>query len=277
MNCHKATQQIPLFIEADLETAEMQQVSLHLEACHACREIAAEFQSSQSSFRAVTAPVFDEAILVEMRAAVQYAIAQTTTRPPFVEWLPSVWTWKVAFAASIALLLLSGIVMYRREGEEQHQPHVTANRQVKAVPSASPVLKEDLAKSFLGNRRVLQPRMGRNNPALGEVRASEHNPGTNAIKYPSPERTTESDDQMIAASLAPAGVDTFPPTNSGGDGFILPLAPAAENAAEAPNLKLVSPEPEMLRMEFQTADPNIKIIWLTPKEPARTTPAANIQ
>jgi hypothetical protein len=32
------------------------------------------------------------------------------------------------------------------------------------------------------------------------------------------------------------------------------------------------PEPEMMRMEFQTADPNIRIIWLTPKAIA-TNPA----
>jgi hypothetical protein len=48
-------------------------------------------------------------------------------------------------------------------------------------------------------------------------------------------------------------------------------------AGPPPEDATFAPEPEMLRMEFQTADPNIKIIWLTPKEPTRTNPAADIQ
>lgn len=59
-------------------------------------------------------------------------------------------------------------------------------------------------------------------------------------------------------------------------------APPAPSVTEPPAASSVlataatpaEAEPEMLRMEFQTADPNIRIIWLTPKEPARTTPAA---
>jgi hypothetical protein len=33
--------------------------------------------------------------------------------------------------------------------------------------------------------------------------------------------------------------------------------------------------PEILRIELQTADPNIRIIWFAPKEPNSTIPNTN--
>ena len=38
MNCKKITQLIPLFVEADLEAAEMQCVTAHLESCDLCNK-----------------------------------------------------------------------------------------------------------------------------------------------------------------------------------------------------------------------------------------------
>ncbi len=277
MNCQKAKPLIPLFIEADLAAAEMQRVTTHVETCDACREVVAEFQTSQSALRATTAPVFDEIMLVEMRRVVKGEIARMPARPPVSEWLLPNWNWKLAVAATAVLLCGSVIVMSWR-GAATPPVQIGAAKDDSTSPSVNLTRNDPLAKTPIESQ-VFQPRTGRQNKAQGGVRASERNPGDGTTNPSSPERATEPDEPVTAASIAPFGangpsaniprVDTF--------GFTLPPAPQAENAVEAANLKLASPEPEMLRMEFQTADPNIKIIWLTPKEPTRTNPAAVIQ
>jgi hypothetical protein len=102
------------------------------------------------------------------------------------------------------------------------------------------------------------------------VRANERNPGNNVPRQFSPERATDVDNQIAAVSVAPSGAGDEAASFPSVDGLTLPLAPQAENASGKKDA-----EPEILRMEFQTADPNIRIIWLTPKEPARTNPATD--
>ena len=280
MNCEKAKPRIPLLVENDLDAADMQQVTEHLETCHLCRHLVAEFQASQSSLRAATLPEFDEAVLAQVRMAVQDEIARTATRPPMVEWLPLLWNWKVAFVATAGLWLVSGIVLSRRGGGEQQRVHVAqVNPAVNsASPTSTPLRKQALPNSpgamlAIQPRREqqgFQPRMGRKKIAQGEVSVSERNPGSIATNYLSPERAIEIGN--LTASLAPSGADDSSANVSSDAGLILPPAQIVNLETKPP-----PPEPEMLRMEIHTADPNIKIIWLTPKEPTRTNAAPIIE
>ncbi|MBL8207770.1 MAG: zf-HC2 domain-containing protein [Blastocatellia bacterium] len=269
MNCKKAEQLIPLFIEADLDAAEMQQVSHHLETCAACRATVAEFEASQSLLRSVAMPAFDEAMFVEVRSAVMKRIAQPATRPAFAAWWQPIWNWKFAFAAAVILLVV-GVAIRQRGGKSIDNPVASGANVSKsdlAVVRKSPDIKTPPAA------QPFQPRMGRKHQAQGGVRGSERHPENSAIKQLSPERATIVDGQIASAVIAPSvtseAVSIFPRVDT--LGFTLPPPPPAENAILPPDKN--TNEPEMLRMEFQTADPNIRILWLTPKEPARTTPA----
>ena len=117
MNCKKITQLIPLFVEADLETPEMEQLSAHFAACELCGNRVKEFQASQFTLHNFAAPEFDEDVFKQMRSSVLNEIA----RPKFSDVIHPLWNWKAAFAASLAMIiLLSGIAMNRHSSNENH-------------------------------------------------------------------------------------------------------------------------------------------------------------
>ena len=270
MNCKKAAQLIPLFIEADLETAAMQSLTEHLEACDSCRCVAKEFQASQSLLHSVALPEFSENTFVQMRSSVLNEIA----RPKISDLLHPIWNWKTAFAASLAMItLMSGIVIYRLNITENivAQTPRTSDKKHEFSAVAS---SKDLVKPSSVSSKVLKPRRGRKNIAQGEVSGRERNPGKIGTNHSSPERAIDIDNEIITAkSVAPFGANDLSANIPRGAtlGFMLPPASQAENAAAQ------LPEPEMLRIEIQTADPNIKIIWLAPKDTnsSRTGTAAD--
>ncbi len=265
MNCKKAAQLIPLFIEADLDAAEMQYVTEHLKDCNSCRYIVQEFQASQSLLHSVTLPEFDENTFVQMRNSVLNEIAC----PKISELITPVWNWKAAITAAFAMIILtSGVVIYWHNATENIVVQTSGTGDKKHEFSAVASSK-DLVKPSSVSSKVLKPRRGRKNIAQGEVSASERNPGKISTNHSSPERAIAIDNEIITAkSVAPFGVNDL---SANIPSFMPPPAPQAENVAAQ------LPEPEMLRIEIQTADPNIKIIWLAPKDanPSRPGTAAD--
>ena len=266
MNCRKAEQLIPLFVEIDLDAAEMQQVTAHVETCHSCRALIAEFQASQASLHAVALPAFDEAMLTEMRSTVMQRVAPPAMRPPFVEWLQPIWSWKWTFVAATAVLVLASSFVMSRRRTETNPGQIGTTAKGAALSTATQAQSETTQKAS-HTHPVFQPRTGRKNKAQGEVSVSERNPGNNVRRQPRPERATDVDHQIAASASSEAGNDVAILLRVDTLDFTLPPAPQAETGVlpALPNLEKSASEPEMLRMEFQTADPNIRIIWLTPK------------
>ncbi len=253
INCEKAERLIPLFVEADLEATEQQAVSQHLDICLTCRNLAAEFQSSQTWIQAMGVPAFDERLLADLRNAVQQNVAKPKLELASV-FLP-LWNWKFALAGAVALLLLaSGILMQARVGSE-NQPQVAAGIPPNVVAqqlitNAKIAEKKQASSVFVQHRATSKtiPAHQRKRD-LGEAPASETpvagvDPGIVATAETTASATA------VNASLAD----------------FLTLAPSTPPEMAAKSETKVA-EPEMLRMEIQTADPNIRIIWLTPKEP----------
>lgn len=256
MNCKKAAQLIPLFIEADLETAAMQSLAEHLEMCDSCRSVAEEFQASQSLLHSVALPEFHAAAFAQMRNSVLNEIA----RPKISDLLHPIWDWKTAFAASLAMIILtSGAVNYWPDATENIVAQIPGNSDKKHEFSAVASSK-DLVKPSSVSSKVLKPRRGCKNIARGEVSASERNPGKIGTNHSSPERATAFHTQIIPESVAPS--ETTDPKAD----LITTAIPKPENT-----------EPEMLRIELQTADPNIRIIWFAPKETIAANTKADLR
>ncbi len=250
MNCRKAEQLIPLFVEADLDVAQMRQVTKHLETCALCRGLVAEFQASQSSLRTTTAPAFDEAMLVEMCRAVNGEIVRMPAPLPVIEWLLPRGHWKLAGVA-VVMLCVSGFVFYSQFKTKSE-----------SVVSA---LRDQLsADACCGTRSVrdLNFRAPVHDRSAGRLRS----PYRNQVAPPAKQVASVLREKQPPSEVKPENsVETATAS--------LFLAFAQSQPEETPS----APEPEMLRMEIQTADPNIKIIWLTPKEPARTNTAPIIE
>ena len=248
MNCKKITQLIPLFVGEDLEALEMEQLSAHFAACNLCDDAVKEFQSSQFMLHNFAAPEFDEDVFAQMRSSVLNEIAC----PQIENLSTSFWNWKVAFAASLAMIILvSGIALNRHGNPENHIAQTANIGEVKTT-NFNFYASKNSTNTLPVVRKIPKPRSGRNSIAQGEASVSKRNPGNVIENHPSPERATY--EPMIAATIA----HTDQAAN---------ILPQAENttAMTNPNSEKSIPEPEMLRMEIQTADPNIKIIWLMPQ------------
>jgi len=242
MRCELSEKLIPLYIGGDLEQAESDGLRLHLENCAACSRVAGEFQASQSWFAAAPLPDFDEASFANMRASV---LSQIERRQSFRKWfellLPK-WNPRMMLAASaVALAVATGlmIAVYREQTiPAQNGEETFANNSEKAEGSA-------------GNKNSSPPTgNGGNGTATGRV-------STATVR----ERANPRSQQRESNRAATESIE-LPPEAFQNDPFGQPN----NELQQVEDSIVAEAEPkEMLRMEIQTADPNIRIIWLTPK------------
>ena len=230
MNCRRMEELIPLYVEGDLGEHSASHVRSHLQACVACRARAAEYEASQAWLRAYGPPDFDEAFVDSIRAGVMRELGASETTPPFVERLK---LWLVprrlaaATAALIVIFIALALFIYSSKSRVKHQDDEVAEHQ-----SAPPVEK-------LPDNQNVQP---------GKPQRISH----------PPRRTARRTAPLIATHLqrdarrVPMPQDHF-------------IAEQPRKAVPVDSNNAATYSQEKLRIEFQTADPNIRIIWFAPK------------
>jgi len=240
MNCTKAEQLIPLDAGGDLQPPEADSVRQHIEACAHCQQIAEEFAASQAWLSEFATPNFDEAVLADLRASVHREIAQmesageATDRKTWFGWLLPQWSPRFAVAAAVALLIVIGglaVSIYRHKTPTQEVVIKDQPPKPSATPAGGNSVSDLPGKLQTANET---PRSPHRNHRLNQP-----------VQVPQ---------QFIPEVPAPTGVTAQ--ANPG-------VEPTTDPARTTDVAKA---EPEMLRIEFQTADPNIRIIWLTPKD-----------
>jgi putative zinc finger protein len=240
MLCAHAEKLIPLFAGDDLPAREADALRLHMESCAGCRRLAAEFEESRDWLREFSAPQFDESTLDGMRDSVLRDIARIENRTRRVQWI--VPGWNLRFMASMSMLLLIAIVAAYAYRGARPRP----------VPD-----KKDMV--------IIKPGFGQNDERVKPSPVPAQRSLRKRLRIIPAARPVKSPDQEIAhmsLSSSPINIEpVFGPP--GGD---IGKHDAMFNR-------------EMTRIEFQTADPNIRIIWLTPKDSnsSSTKPAINSQ
>lgn len=250
MNCRKAEQLIPLYVESDLDFAEMQFVAEHLQNCANCCELAAEFQASQNLLRTATAPEFDDALFADMRCSVQQVLDAQGSRFSFAEFLARFNGWKFALATATALILLASAVVIKMQSASENKIRIVKNES--AVIENENVERKKTDEK--GPAPITIKNIIRSRKNFGVVKTERDIP-----KQPSPEKAP------VVPEIA---------KNEIPDARLIPSI-GDQSAIADSNTEKKSAEPEMLRMEIQTADPNIKIIWLTPKDSVPGTAGDN--
>jgi len=249
MNCTRAEQLIPLDAGGDLLPEEADRLRQHIDACAHCRQLAEEFAASRAWLSEFAAPAFDpefgEAVFADLRASVRREIEKTESageRGRWFERLLPQWSPRFAVAAAVMFLILAGglalsayfsayfsAYWHKRPLQEvstKDQPPTTEiNRPTPTPPLELPV------EDHLANARS-QPKRSRANRHTQRPRpfVTDDTVATALTAQPSPEPTIE------------------PARNS-------------DVAKTEPEVLGI----EMLRIELQTADPNIRIIWFAPK------------
>jgi hypothetical protein len=261
MNCTRAGRLMPLYVAGDLEATQARTVATHLAACEDCRALAAEFAASRSLLaEACELPEFGAEFYAGIRSAVLDEIkrdAATPTSPtPFLappsSFIAALFGRRLIYAASVALLLVAcGLALYHvrrgtnepphemaRDGREQHE-------QSQPLPTrdSSPTPPRELEKREPAPRVVLASANTRNSRRLSGA--------SSAVKHGITPRQTELAQTNIAPLASLPGVSRTAATTA--------------DAASQPAV-------EASRIEIQTADPNIRIIWLTPQKSEAPTP-----
>ena len=241
MQCTHVEKLIPLFAGDDLPAREADALRRHLESCENCRRLAAEFEESRDWLCGFAAPQIDESMLDGVRDSVLRDIGRIENRARWLQWIIPGWNLRFAFATSLALLLagaLLGLVINRRQSPHDPKSNRAEERnggsdQVNLPPGKTPDGQANNDKQDAS--RKTHRRKFRREP-------TKRGPG----------ESQQSEEPMVGLDLVTQRTDT--------------VGPAADPSA-APDPADTDPDADQdaLRIEIQTADPNIRIIWFARK------------
>jgi Putative zinc-finger len=230
MNCTQIEKLIPLFTGGDLPAEEETAVRNHLATCEQCAGIAGEYDESRDWLRGFAMPQFDQGVFDDLRDRVRTTIARAQTQPSLLELLTPIWSRWFALASASALALLAiGMIIYH-------------NRQTVPQPDLSRKGRNEAPRTKTGNSTSAVHTSGEQQKTTAKHRSRRSKIFT--LPY-----TETPDPKTIALESYPIDLRLVI-----GEAVNLDVSQTADTVEE------------MLRFEFQTADPNIRIIWLTPKE-----------
>ena len=229
MKCRRVEKLIPLYVERDLESGIADRISSHLDWCGRCNWLADEYRESQSWLRSSAAPEFDEAALNAFKAGVLNRIAETNAKPSLIASLMQHWSRKQVLAFSTAVLVVLGMVVLY-----VYQTRARLGAPTPQIVDSRPSIEPGPA-GIAENPRQANSDKRRDSPKKRVYRAARNSRNALALR-----RATHTD----ARDRATVARASFTPVNSSGFGAT----------------------PAMLRIEIQTSDPNIRIIWFAPKE-----------
>jgi hypothetical protein len=229
MNCRRIEKLIPLYVEGDIGEHDASPLQSHLQSCAACRALVAEYEASQAWLRAAE-PDFDAAFVDTIRAGVMRELAASEAAPPFVErlrrWLAPR---RLAAVTAALVVILMALLIYSGRSRVHHRDDQIARQPVSPVEKQNEGLNpapEAKLKAGDQPKRHLSRRLG---SALAK------DSPRNVRRARTPQNNLVAQQPLHLKPAVP--VDDRPATKGA----------------------------ERLRIDIQTADPNIRIIWFAPK------------
>jgi hypothetical protein len=237
MNCTTVEKLLPLYVEGDLAAREAATLRAHLSSCDGCRGLAEEFRLSQARLHNFAVPEFGAEFYEQIRGAVLTEIhSRPVARPSLRQRLHGLFPLRPAFAVSLSLFVLCGAltwVVYRS-----------------LVKDDAPLVGLEMGRGdFNPGLLIAAPPPPETKDAstagVVDVRQAGSATGNRARQKFSPAARRE--------ARAPV------PSPENGDAATVAAAGQASNDGEVAN---ITPPQAIARMEIQTSDPNIRIIWL---------------
>ncbi len=270
MNCTCVEKFLPLHVAGDLAGRRARAVAKHLTTCAACRHAAVEYDASRKLLQDGVASLpaeFDNAFYEEIRNSVLAQIKQSRTlAPPPAVSLSSFFNGRFAYAASLVLVMLAVVYslhsfLSRTTGDDLRQKVIAnANSTLNVSPTAAAAARPTpQAIQAANNRR-------QNSPASIDFSGSATGGGTHVAKSPLAKRRTPLEDTrsgekpvltLMSNTTSQARRNPLAPTTT------IDGARSANEEAVASRGATTTPT-EVSRIEIQTSDPNIRIIWLSP-------------
>jgi hypothetical protein len=247
MNCKQVQELLPLYVGRDLEEKRERKVTAHVHSCAECAGAADEYRETRQLLQDFAPPPFSEDVYVGIRGRVLREIEAESTASSLPE-LVAVWfrprlTWAVASAALIAFTLLAFYFIANRRSDQ------LAGKDAVEQPA-----RNEKGGSQRDTRAAPPPSShGGDQPQLAGIRQPGQRksrgvltPGVKSVA------ANSSDGKSTVANVSPQ-------TNYSVE---LSVFPARDSAASG----------KILRVEIQTKDPNIRIIWFTSPETKPAVP-----
>ncbi len=249
MNCDYVEQLLPLYVGGDLEERSSRLISAHLQRCPQCASAADEYAGANQLLRQFGSPVFPEEVYASIRMRVLNEIERESHSST---WPNAIWRFFTPLAplrlrmvtAGLVLVML-GTVFYFFANRSNQPPD---NREVVNSAPGNTNQQDSLAGVQLENL----------NAGIPSTRSGGAQHGVR--------RTTAgaSDKKVINAGPGMQGSRRREKVGFAQRGeFTRSTSGTITDVAVSERPTTVAP----LRVEMQTADPNIRIIWLSNQHP----------
>ena len=275
MRCTRVEKFLPLYIAGDLAGRRAERhVAQHLATCESCRGLAEEYDASRNLVRdaATLPPDFDGAFYAEIRRSVLDQIEREHTRlapPPTFAGFASLFNTRFAYAASLALIFTTVAALSLHSYVSRKSEIARVNRELTGTPGAMPVSTGTTTSSDGRSVDPIEKTVAE--AASKESRQTAKPPSLKRRANRSGNAQNETQRSVtLTAKHAPSHAqrDSRAPVVAAPDEHTTEIASSNDNGSGGATIDA----PEVSRIEIQTSDPNIRIIWLSPKPDAVTEP-----
>jgi len=241
MNCRRVEEVIPLYVEGDLDAGLAARVSVHVKTCESCGDLARQYRESQDWLRANASPAFDDAFFERLRSGVKAEIEMEDSRPSFRQLVAMRWRWDIALAAAALLLVIGNLVFYAYQRRLTTAPSHPGHARIAKDPPKNDQ-PEEIPEPGERERVALEAvRRGRTGLREAVKQAVEPAPSEFLIEAGAPlDAASEIEGQPEVLT------DDLP-------------------SSRMSDVTILGPAVEKTRIEIQTSDPTIRIIWFAPK------------
>jgi len=235
MNCKRIQELLPLYVGGELDNEQLQKITIHVRSCEACLESANAYREVRQLIHGFEPPTFSDSFYAGLRKQVLGEL-ETKGHSPIVPLLagfrwPSV-RWSLAAALLVAVCALAFYFSVDRAVEKQFVgPSPTVVRTTDELTSNPDLsrLKGSGAEKGRGNTPPKRKRVFGAEPGAGKsIERSQLRKEAEPLERPGKMVAGESPGNTVTSV---AGTEDLPT--------------------------------RMLRMEIQTKDQNIRIIWFS--------------
>ena len=248
MNCQQVQDLVPLYIGSDLDETRAPLVAAHVQVCETCTRAEHEYRETTQLLQTFVPPAFTEDFYAAMRRSVWQNLEEKPKSSALSRFIADLFHPRLGWAlASAVLIAVSavGIYVISRRGAVQ-QPFVSTQTPLTAATQDN----QPTTSSQNNGSSTRSSALSGSKPPRTNVHPIQVRQNRNTIH----DRVNLPTVSAIAA-VSPASIS----------------APAAGESRQADSgVSDASHAP--LRVEIQTKNPNIRIIWFTPRDPKSSAP-----
>ena len=224
MNCKQVEDLLPLYVSHDLADKQARSVTDHLQNCAACAVVLREHREAQQLLRDFASPAFDAAAYDAIRQNVWRRIETESAKPAVTEIIAGWFGPRLAWAAAAMVLMaiaIGGIYLLVRRQPDRRETVARETVVNTPSPKVNPPVKQE---------------------------------GSDGARVAVSGKEKRSRQPQARPTVPKRGHDTVPDSRE-------TLVATAPDASRSTGATVNAGQGKTVRMEIQTSDPNIRIIW----------------